>query len=95
MVFERLCLKHIIQIKKVIGISEIQSDSCTRHHLAEKGKGRGIQIDLLIDRTDRCMTGTKKTIFLTMVTSKGKKRNSCYEQLVSNDVTLKDLFKDD
>jgi len=123
--FERLCLKHISQIKKAIGISGIQSDSYTWHHRAGKNEGRGTQIDLLIDRTDRCMnicemkystaeyvisksyaetlanreeifrnvTGTKKTIFLTMVTSNGIKRNSYYEQLISNDVTLEDLFE--
>ena len=38
-------------------------------------------------------TGTRKTLFLTMITSNGIKRNKYYEELISNDVTLKDLFE--
>ena len=124
--FERLCLKHILQIKKAIGISGIHSDSYAWHHRGGKNKGRGAQIDLLIDRTDGCInicemkysrseysinksyaetlmqrerifrnvTDSRKTFFLTMVTSNGIKRNTYYQQLVANDVTLSDLFKD-
>lgn len=124
--FERLCLKHILQIKRTIGISGIHSESYVWHHRGGKNKGRGAQIDLLIDRADKCInicemkyyrskyaisksyaetllqrerifrnvTDINKTLFLTMVTSNGIKKNSYYDQLVSNDVTLSDMFKD-
>ena len=44
--FEQLCLHHIRQIKKKLGITGIQSDICG-------WKGNGAQIDLLIDRRDQ------------------------------------------
>jgi len=49
--FENICLKHIAQIKKAIGISGIYSLSGSFY---KKGtaEGKGAQIDLLIDRND-------------------------------------------
>jgi len=49
--FENICLKHIPQIKKALGISGIYSLSSTFY---KKGTAdeKGIQIDLLIDRKD-------------------------------------------
>ena len=44
--FEQLCLLHIRQIKQKLGISGVQSDVCS-------WKGKGGQIDLLIDRRDQ------------------------------------------
>lgn len=44
--FEQLCLQHLRQIKKKLGISGVQSD-------AYSWKGNGGQIDLLIDRRDQ------------------------------------------
>ena len=44
--FEQLCLHHIRQIKKKLGISGVQSDVCA-------WKGENCQIDLLIDRRDQ------------------------------------------
>lgn len=44
--FEQLCLHHIRQIKRKLGISGVQSDVCA-------WKGDGSQIDLLIDRRDQ------------------------------------------
>ena len=44
--FEQLCLHHIRQIKKKLGISGVQSDVCA-------WKSGGCQIDLLIDRRDQ------------------------------------------
>lgn len=44
--FEQLCLHHIRQIKQKLGISGVQSDVCA-------WKGKGGQIDLLIDRRDQ------------------------------------------
>ena len=46
--FENLCLKHVEQIKKALGLSGIYSENyCWRN--------RNAQIDLLIDRNDRSM----------------------------------------
>ncbi len=44
--FEQLCLHHIRQIKRKLGISGVQSDVCA-------WKGLGGQIDLVIDRRDQ------------------------------------------
>lgn len=48
--FERVCLKHIPQIKKALNITQIYTeDSAWRYNPA---KQKGAQIDLLIDRRD-------------------------------------------
>ena len=49
--FESICLKHIEQIKKVMGVSGIYS---TASSFYQKGSNEqeGVQIDLLIDRND-------------------------------------------
>lgn len=44
--FEQLCLHHVRQIKRKLGINGVQSDVCA-------WKGDGGQIDLLIDRRDQ------------------------------------------
>lgn len=44
--FEQLCLHHVRQIKKKLGISGVQSDICA-------WKTDGAQVDLLIDRRDQ------------------------------------------
>ncbi len=50
-VFESICLKHIPQIKKALGISGVYAESSA---FLKKGntEGAGVQIDLLIDRKD-------------------------------------------
>jgi len=50
--FENICLKHVPQIKKALGISGVYSQSSA---FLQKGtdKGTGAQIDLLIDRNDQ------------------------------------------
>ena len=85
----------------------------------------GTQIDLLLDRKDRCMnlcemkfsteefiiskkyaaelaqkksifiekSKTKKTVFLTMVTTYGVVRNQYYKNLIQNEVTMDALFE--
>jgi uncharacterized protein len=49
--FESICLKHIAQIKKALGISGIYTEASTFY---QKGQGseQGVQIDLLLDRND-------------------------------------------
>ena len=50
--FEQLCLYHIEQIKKSIGISAVQCSLSAWFHKGDAAS-RGAQIDLLIDRRDR------------------------------------------
>ncbi len=50
--FEQLCLHHIQQIKKSLGINGIQSDVCSWSVQADKDT-KGAQIDLVIDRRDQ------------------------------------------
>ena len=51
--FERVCLCHIDQIKKKLGISGIHTNEYAWRCLPDESIGRrGVQIDLLIDRSD-------------------------------------------
>jgi uncharacterized protein len=52
--FESICLKHVGQIKKAIGIVGVYSESSSFYSKAD-GQQRGVQIDLLIDRNDHVM----------------------------------------
>lgn len=49
--FETVCLSHLPQMKKALGISGISTNSCSWRK--QGGVGDGAQIDLLIDRSDR------------------------------------------
>ncbi|GAB2616368.1 ATP-binding protein [Emticicia sediminis] len=119
--FEQICLSHTAQIKKVLGISGIQSsDSAWKGNYGEKAA----QIDLLIDRRDQVInicevkfsmskfvidkdyseklrekinifkdaTRTKKSVFLTMITTYGVEKNKYSAALVQNEVVMDDLF---
>ena len=50
--FEQLCMHHLEQIRKSIGIYAVQCETSAWFSKGEDGK-RGAQIDLLIDRRDR------------------------------------------
>lgn len=54
--FEGVCLKHIDQIKKTLGISGIMTTASFWRSSAKGLKKPGAQIDLLIDRADRCIS---------------------------------------
>lgn len=119
--FEQICLDHVWQIKKALGISGVQSTNLAwRGGTAEKSA----QIDLLIDRRDQVIslceckfsldtfaiskdyseklrskiatfkraTRTKKSVFLTMITTYGVDKNKYSNLLVQNEVMLDDLF---
>jgi predicted AAA+ superfamily ATPase len=49
--FENICLKHIKNIKKALGISGIYSEATSFYRKGKDGM-KGVQIDLLIDRND-------------------------------------------
>ena len=122
--FESICLKHIPQIKKALGIPGVYSNTST---FFKKGKdgNEGLQIDLLIDRKDHVinlceikfhhaelnitkalamelrnkvalfkeLSGTKKQVFLTFVTTFGIKPNKYSLGLIDNELTMDDLFE--
>lgn len=48
--FERICLKHIPQIKKALGISGIYTEEAQWRFISKKEQG--VQIDLVLDRRD-------------------------------------------
>nr|MBK9650518.1 hypothetical protein [Bacteroidota bacterium] len=52
--FENLCFKHSTQIKKALGISGVASNEYS-YLLKRKGKDKGFQIDMIIDRADNCV----------------------------------------
>ena len=123
MAFEAVCLKHITNIKKALGIEGIHSEDSTWRYSAGKGE-TGAQIDLLIDRSDRTInicemkfyngefvidksyaselerklsvfaerTKTRKSLFLTMITTYGVKENEYAERLVQKKLTMDILF---
>ena len=119
--FEQVCLDHVWQIKKALGISGIQS-----YNVSWRGKTdeKAAQIDLLIDRRDqvinlceckfsldtfsidksyadklrskiatfKTVTQTKKSVFLTMITTYIVAKNKYANMLVRNEVVMGDLF---
>lgn len=55
MAFESVCLKHISQIKYALGISGVYTEDSIWRYVPGKGDP-GVQIDLLIDRADNCIS---------------------------------------
>jgi hypothetical protein len=53
--FEGICLKHLAQIKKALGISGVQTQSYKWAYKSEDIHSDGAEIDLLIDRKDQCI----------------------------------------
>lgn len=51
--FELVCLAHLPQIKRALGISGIATSASTWRSLPERDGSKGAQIDLVIDRADR------------------------------------------
>lgn len=119
--FEQVCLAHIKEIKETLGISGVQTVTCS---WLGSDEGAGAQIDLVIDRRDqvinlfemkfstglfsidrkyaqelrnkvsvfRSQTGTRKAVFLTMITTFGLSRNEYAASVVQNDLTMDVLF---
>lgn len=120
--FEQICMDHITQIKRALGIHGILSrEASWRGGTDEKST----QIDLLIDRRDqvinlceakfsltkfsidkeyadklrekisifKTVSKTRKSVFLTMITTYGVEKNKYAAAIVQNEVTMDDLFK--
>lgn len=122
--FESLCLRHVSQLKRALGIEGIETEESSWYHRATDESSKGAQIDLLIDRQDHCInlcemkfseseflidrkyagelsfkrdlfrriSRTRKTTFLTMVTTFGVKDNKYSRDLVDNSVKIEALF---
>jgi uncharacterized protein len=120
--FEQVCIDHIEQIKKALGISGVLSANGTWRGKTEE---KAAQIDLLIDRRDqvinlceckfsldtyainkeeseklrskinvfKTVSKTKKSVFLTMITTYGVEKNKYANSLVQNEITMDDLFE--
>jgi hypothetical protein len=123
--FESICMKHMDQIKAAIGIKNVYSEVSVWRHQPKTANDQGAQIDMLIDRADRCInicemkfasgnfeitksyakdleaklkifqarTKTKKTLFLTMITTYGVKNINNYPGIVQQEVEMDALFK--
>jgi uncharacterized protein len=121
--FEGICLKHVAQLKKALGVAAVNTQESVWRYVGGKGE-TGAQIDLLIDRQDNCInlcevkfstneftidsahakelknkvdvfrdkTKTRKSLFLTMITTHGTKKNTNYIGLVQEDITMDELF---
>lgn len=50
--FERVCLEHIPQIKKALGISAVVAEAFSWRNSPSEANAQGTQIDLVIDRKD-------------------------------------------
>jgi len=122
--FESICMKHILQLKKALGIEGVHTEISAWRYRSQRDE-QGAQIDLLIDRQDSCIniceikfstntydisksyakdlenklsvfrerTLTRKTLFLTMITTNGVKNIQNFAGLVHNEVTVNELFK--
>ena len=120
--FERLCLQHIEEVKRALGISGIVSNAVS-WQVAHTPEHEGAQVDLLIDRADgvinicemkfssaeyeirdgeekrslarrelfKRLSGTRKAVHLTYVTTFGVKRNA-HSGFVQSQIVLDDLF---
>lgn len=123
--YESICMKHIDQIKDAIGIKNVYSEVSVWRYQPKSSSEQGAQIDLLIDRTDRCInicemkfasdafeitkaysreldnklkifqaqTKTKKSLFMTMVTTYGVKNSPSYPGLIQQQITMDVLFE--
>lgn len=123
--FESICLKHVPQIKKALGISGVYSEQSAWRYSAKNTDEQGAQIDLLIDRHDNCInlceikfslteyeldkknaenlnqkrriflaqSKTKKSVFITMLSTFGVKENGHYFSTVHNQLQIDVLFE--
>jgi hypothetical protein len=53
--FENVCLNHIHQIAKALGFSGIIYSFSSWTYRPTNNKGKGVQVDLLIERSDNCI----------------------------------------
>jgi AAA+ ATPase superfamily predicted ATPase len=122
--FESICLKHVEHLKRALGIQAVHTESSVWRYRSESKSDAGAQIDLVIDRQDRCIniceckfstspfeisksyakelatklrvfreqTQTRKTLFLTMISTYGTKNKDSYSGLVQAEISMDALF---
>jgi DNA-binding transcriptional ArsR family regulator len=122
---ESLAHKHLPQIKRALGIAEVETNHSSWIHHPDGTWPEGAQIDLLLDRADqtinlieikfsqgpftitkkyaaelrqklqvfRDVTGTRKNVFLTFLTTHGLTPNAYSRELVQESITTEHLFK--
>jgi len=120
--FEQVCLAHLAQIKKALGISGVQTQTAS---WKSRTATKGAQIDLLIDRRDHVVsiceikfsvnkftidkkyadelrnkmqafreeTKTKKSLFLTMITTFGVAANQYAASVMQTELNMDALFE--
>jgi AAA+ ATPase superfamily predicted ATPase len=120
--FERACLKHTLQLKKALGIAGVYTEESAWRY--QPSKGKGAQIDLLLDRKDfvinlcemkysestflidkgyandleskrdvfKKQSKTKKSLFLTFITTFGITDNEYAKRLIQNSITMDALY---
>lgn len=120
--YEQVCMAHLPQIKKALGISGVQ---CSISSWRSTQSKPGAQIDLLIDRKDQVVnlcemkfsinefeltsqyaaelrhkvgafkaeTKTRKSVFMTMLTTFGLKENPYSGGIIQNELSMDDLFQ--
>jgi len=123
--YKSICMKHIDQIKNAIGIKNVYSEVSVWRYQPKSADEQGTQIDMLIDRADRCInlcemkfasdtfeitksyareldnklkifqakTKTKKSVFMTMITTYGVKNIKSYPRLIQQQDTMDALFE--
>lgn len=121
--FESLCMKHINAVKRGLGIEGVYTEVSVWRY-AGSMDDQGAQIDLLIDRQDKCInlceikfvngqfvidkkyageldnkvrvfreqTKTKKTIFPTIISTYGTRKNDHYVGRVQAELTMEIFF---
>lgn len=119
--FEQVCVLHVNQLRRALGIAGIASDVCSWIY---RDKDQSAQIDLIIDRADKAIdlcemkysnhpfelkkdyvewmrkrrdmfrevTGTEKTLRLTLIASSGVKQNK-YSSSLQGKLTADDMFQ--
>jgi hypothetical protein len=124
--FENVCLMHVEQIKRALGISGVGTRVSAWRHYPESDESQGVQIDLVIDRDDQCInlcdmkfsdfeyqvtkeyaeklnrkkdlfrkiTGTKKALFTTLITTYGAIENANYHDSIQKQIKLDDIFEE-
>lgn len=122
--FESLCLKHIVPIKRKLGIEAVETRAFAWRHQPQNKDENGAQIDLVLQRADYCThlcemkfslepyvitkayskkllqketvyrnkTGTRHTLFPTMITASGMKMNEHSQSLLPWHVELADFM---
>ncbi len=91
--FENICIKHVEAIKRALGIAGVQTE-ISGFRSSSDTQGAGIQIDMLIDRTDRSINLCEMKFYNDEITlskedaDKLRKRRSRFQQISKSKKTI-------